>query len=648
MGKYKKNRKPSGWWTLEHCKETAQLYSTPQELKKAERGCHHIIMDRGWQEECFVHMVWRRKRTNSFSKEELSRIAKKYSTYEEFKKKDNCAYVSAKRQGFLEEICSHMPPKVSMPRLSKEACMNVAKKYKTRSEFRKSQDSRYYNFACRKGFIDEICSHMEVKHNKRLRCIYVAEFPDHSIYVGLTCHHQVRWTAHLHDTHSTVYKYCVKTGLSPQFYIVHDYCDALKSKALEKEFVNKYMDEGRNVLNIAKAGALGTLCQYTKADVIKQAKKYKTLTAFRIYGGGYYQHGYRSDYWDEIIALFPHSKLTHHYSEDEIMAAAIQCKTRGEFQKRFKKEYQSALRQGIDKFCTHMRPIPHKWSDDELWDAALRCKTRWEFQTRYPKQYSSVMRKRRLDEFCAHMNEINHKWTIEEIREAALKCKTRAEFQRKYPWQYRSARKHGLDRFCEHMAEIYHVWTNEEIRDAALQCNTKKEFKMRFPKQYKYASTKGVMKEFCSHMTEIKHQWTDSEIINAALQCKTRGEFKKRFRRQYNAALRQGIDKFCKHMEEPNIGHQWTDEEILSSVLQCKTYKDFQTRFPYQHAAAMRRDREKFFAYLAERPIKWTKEKIEQAALQCKSKDEFKKRFGGAYKAAKRMNIFKDVCAHMG
>lgn len=599
MRKYKKKRKPSGWWTLEHCQETAKHYSSPQELKKAERGCHHIIIDRGWQEKCFAHMEWRRKRTNLFTKEELAVIAKRYNTYREFRKEDNSAYISAKRQGFLEEICSHMPSENKSPMITKEICAYKAKSYTTRANFRNSSDSRYYNYAHKNGFLDDICGHMDTKYNKRSRCIYVAEFLDHSIYVGLTCHHQERWVAHLRDTHSTVYKYSQKTGLLPKFYIVHDYCDALKAKVLEKEYVDMYTDAGWYVLNIAKAGALGVLSEYTKEDVIKQAKRYKTLTDFRLHGGGYYQHGYRSDYWNEIVALFPNSKLIHHYSENEIMVAALQCKSRGEFQKRFKKEYQSALRIGIDKFCAHMDSIPHRWSDDELWNAALQCKSRWEFQTRFHRQYASVMRKKRLDEFCAHMDSANHKWTVEEIKEAALQCKTRADFQRRFYKQYQAARKIGLDQFCGHMMDVKHVWTEEEILEVALRCSTKKEFNEKFPKQYKSAWQRGLLDKCCSHMREIKHQWTDSEILQVALQCKTREDFKKKYRRQYDAALRKGIDRFCKHMGEPKKGHLWTDEEIISAVIQCETRREFKARFPYQYAAAMRRDKEKYLFHLS-------------------------------------------------
>ena len=57
-------------------------------------------------------------------------------------------------------------------------------KNKTRSEYR--DNSYSYRIALKNEWLDDICSHMKVIGNLHKRCIYVFEFSDKSVYVGLT------------------------------------------------------------------------------------------------------------------------------------------------------------------------------------------------------------------------------------------------------------------------------------------------------------------------------------------------------------------------------------------------------------------------------------------------------------------------------
>ena len=53
----------------------------------------------------------------------------------------------------------------------------------------------------------------EKKGNRTKRCIYIAKFSDHFLYVGLTWNPKERWSVHLTDENSAIYLHEQETGL---------------------------------------------------------------------------------------------------------------------------------------------------------------------------------------------------------------------------------------------------------------------------------------------------------------------------------------------------------------------------------------------------------------------------------------------------
>jgi len=72
-------------------------------------------------------------------------------------KKESSAYRSSKINGWFDECISHMDKRIL---ITKEMCIEDAKKYKTRSEWSKYSDS-IYTAAHRKNWFDECVKHME-------------------------------------------------------------------------------------------------------------------------------------------------------------------------------------------------------------------------------------------------------------------------------------------------------------------------------------------------------------------------------------------------------------------------------------------------------------------------------------------------------
>jgi hypothetical protein len=105
-----------------------------------------------------------------WTKELLYTEAKKYNRRVDFQKFSRGAYLSAKRQGLLEDVCSHMQPNATK-KYTQEQILEIAKQFKTRTEFQKGSKAYASAFLYGKDFLDLACAHMispkkVLKHTK--------------------------------------------------------------------------------------------------------------------------------------------------------------------------------------------------------------------------------------------------------------------------------------------------------------------------------------------------------------------------------------------------------------------------------------------------------------------------------------------------
>ena len=112
--------------------------------------------------------------------------------------------------------------------------------YKSRTEWMKSIDKRYYTYAHKMGWLDELCKDMNQNGNRKKRCIYIATFPDNHAYVGLTYNTKKRWRDHLRDEESSVLLHIKETGLKPTFTKLTDFMPAEEAKIKEGVYKEKY------------------------------------------------------------------------------------------------------------------------------------------------------------------------------------------------------------------------------------------------------------------------------------------------------------------------------------------------------------------------------------------------------------------------
>lgn len=102
-----KKRKPNGYWTLERCKRDAAKYSTRADWARGNKSAKTAAERSGWLGECCAHMnllVDHGKWTKSACIES----ARKFSTRDEWRRGESGAWTAASRNGWWSECTEHM------------------------------------------------------------------------------------------------------------------------------------------------------------------------------------------------------------------------------------------------------------------------------------------------------------------------------------------------------------------------------------------------------------------------------------------------------------------------------------------------------------------------------------------------------------
>ena len=389
------NRKPHGYWTKEKCYEVASNYSTRENFVKNERLAYSAIYRLNIVNEIcdtFNNVVW----TKDLCKIE----GLKYNRKKDFFINSHKAYMFAYKSDWIDEICQHMK-KIKFV-WTKELTNLESIKYENKRDFHKFSSSAY-RVALKNGWLDEICSHMIIVNKLKRRCIYSYEFSDNFVYVGLTYDLHIRNINRKCDSNDQVTKHIKLTNLTPTLKQITDYISANDAKYLEIYYIEKYKNEGWNILNIARGGALGGMTMiWTKRACIEEALKYSELTEFRKEKMGTYLSACRNGWIKEISKHMTIKK--GFWSFLKCQDEALKYNRRVDFSNKSSKSYCSAQRNGwLDDICQHMLPSRNKISIETCFNKALKYKTRKEFCVNSGSVYKASRKYKILDNVCAHM-----------------------------------------------------------------------------------------------------------------------------------------------------------------------------------------------------------------------------------------------------
>ena len=378
------------YWTFDKVKQEAEKYNTKWEFSKGSAGAYGVALRNNWLDDVTKHMT---QRSSQWTYDKVKQEAEKYDTKAEFIKNNHYVYRIAHQNNWLDDITKHMTPRFiwTYDRVKKEA-----EKYNTRSEFAKNNVGAY-NSAVKNNWLDDVTKHMEVVGNKYYRLIYSFEFPDKSVYVGLTYNEKERYASHMRDIKSAVYRYMKETGLEPVFKKETHYLSKENAVRMEEYIEDWYRQNGWKILNVNKTGGLGSSNLFWTFDNVKQeAQKYNTKTEFRKGKPGAYNSAVKNNWIDDVTK--------HMISKDEMMynkvkQEAEKYRTKTEFMRKNQYLYYLAVKNNwIDDVTKHMIS-KDEMRFDKIKQEAEKYNKRTEFWKGSPSAYTVASKNNWLNDF---------------------------------------------------------------------------------------------------------------------------------------------------------------------------------------------------------------------------------------------------------
>lgn len=155
-------RHPKGYWTKERCHKEAKKYESRTHFNMFANTAYVTALREGWMDELCSHMVPKQKEGGYWTFERCKEEALKYETRSAFNAMAGGAYGRCVAEKWLDKVCVHMDTKPRKPRgyWTRERITEEALKYMHRRDFRINA-SRAYNVADTGGWLNDICSHME-------------------------------------------------------------------------------------------------------------------------------------------------------------------------------------------------------------------------------------------------------------------------------------------------------------------------------------------------------------------------------------------------------------------------------------------------------------------------------------------------------
>ena len=158
-------RNPNDTWkTKEACMAEAKKHRFRTQFLKEASGCAWACRVNGWYQEVTAHMEdgkkVRAEENRKWTKQACIKAAKQYSSRSAFAKGDASAWSAARVHNWLDEVCSHMQLRIEHGKWSTyDVCKKEAAKYASRSEFSKMSPGAYAS-ARKNGWSEDICAHM--------------------------------------------------------------------------------------------------------------------------------------------------------------------------------------------------------------------------------------------------------------------------------------------------------------------------------------------------------------------------------------------------------------------------------------------------------------------------------------------------------
>ena len=286
----------------------------------------------------------------------------------------------------------------------KESCLEVAKKFKYRIEFKKSYPSAYSS-ARINGWLNDMCVHMTPKGNKNKRLIYIYKFSDNYVYVGLTGNPERRKWDHFNKSDSPVFKHIKKTLLIPMYEEVTDYLMVNESIKYEKHWTNEMAKQGYYILNdMTKIGLIGgNTIKWTKSKCKESFLECNSIKELRMKYPTSYNVSIKNNWVDEFASHIKYTPNGHWNNKNNCEMESMKYNSRTEFKEESSGAYYSSIRNNwLNDICNHMvekRKSKNYWTKQTCKIAFDETKTKIEFKKKYLTAYRLSIKNNWIDDF---------------------------------------------------------------------------------------------------------------------------------------------------------------------------------------------------------------------------------------------------------
>lgn len=331
-------------WTYEACKEEALKYESRIKFSKSNGSAYNSARKNGWLDNICSHMEFIQLPKNFWNKDRCLEEALKYKTREEFKKGSSKAYHVAIRREWYSDICAHMD-EIRKPNgyWSFERCKEEALKYSNTTDFINNSIGAY-NACTKNKWLEELTKHFKIRGTLKKRFIYAYEFEDNYVYVGLTYDIEKRQISH--SISGSVFKHIESTKLKFNFIqITENPIDVEKAKELEGYYLNKYIKEKWIPLNKRKTGGVGgNIYKWTYDNVKNEAFKYKYKTDFIKNSCSAYDAALKNGWLEDVCSHMEIKKRCGYWTIAKCIELSVGCNTISEYRNRSESAYVSVLR----------------------------------------------------------------------------------------------------------------------------------------------------------------------------------------------------------------------------------------------------------------------------------------------------------------
>ncbi|MEQ1716431.1 MAG: GIY-YIG nuclease family protein [Hyphomicrobium sp.] len=339
----------------------------------------------------------------TWTKEMCAAEAAKFNNRSDFFRKSPKAYKAAITNGWLDDVTAHMVfLRKPQGYWTKKKCAEVARRYSVRKEFQ-NKEKGCYIFALRRGWLDEICSHMERQGSRFERYIYIIISREaRQAYVGLTFNKMTRLNQHRLRGRSAVRSLLA----SPHKIVWSRLLGRDDAAILEDDLIQRLRERGYEVVNATRGGNLGgSTLVWTFEACLAEAQKYQSRSAFQRAAKGAYASAQKNGWFEAVCAHMILQKMPNGtWNRERCAQEAQNYRSRAEFKRGSLSAYNTCLRNGwMDEFCSHMNPRRVPWTKEMCAEVARKHNSRATFASRDGAAYQAAWKNGWLDEICSHM-----------------------------------------------------------------------------------------------------------------------------------------------------------------------------------------------------------------------------------------------------